>query len=95
MFSKEIYSVLCMPYFMKLCCHGYRWMEACLEDELPPTTELEQALRNGVILARLSHFFAPEVVSKRKIYDLDESKYRVSCSINVTLEHNAGLNSVL
>ena len=52
-------------------------MEACLEDELPPSTELEQGLRNGVILARLSHFYAPDVVPVRKIYDIDEAKYRV------------------
>ena len=56
----------------------HRWLEACLEDELPPTTAMEQALRNGVFLARLSHFFAPEVVPLKKIYDIDESKYRVS-----------------
>jgi hypothetical protein len=37
---------------------------------------MEQALRNGVFLARLSHFFAPEVVPLKKIYDIDESKYR-------------------
>lgn len=56
---------------------SFRWMEACLEDELPPSTELEQGLRNGVILARLSHFYAPDVVPVRKIYDIDEAKYRV------------------
>ncbi|XP_065836977.1 ras GTPase-activating-like protein IQGAP1 [Oscarella lobularis] len=51
------------------------WMEACLEDELPATTELEEALRNGVMLARLSHFFAPEVVPKRRIYDIDLKRF--------------------
>ena len=50
-------------------------MEACLEDELPATTELEEALRNGVMLARLSHFFAPEVVPKRRIYDIDLKRF--------------------
>ena len=54
-----------------------RWIEACLEEELPPTTELEQALRNGVILGKLGHYYAPEVVSLRRIYDIDEAKYRV------------------
>ena len=54
-----------------------RWIEACIEDELPPTTELEQALRNGVILCRLGHYYAPEVLPVKRIYDLDEAKYRV------------------
>ena len=58
-------------------------MEACIEEELPLTTELEQALRNGVILCKLGHYCAPEVVPLRKIYDLDESKYRVSIVENL------------
>ena len=32
-------------------CHleeAKRWMEVCLVEELPPTTELEEGLRNGV-----------------------------------------------
>ena len=57
--------------------HTHRWIEACIEDELPPTTELEQALRNGVILCRLGHYYAPEVIPLRRIYDFDESKYKV------------------
>ncbi|XP_009464109.1 PREDICTED: ras GTPase-activating-like protein IQGAP2 [Nipponia nippon] len=43
-------------------CHleeAKRWMEVCLEEELPPTTELEEGLRNGVYLAKLAKFFAP------------------------------------
>ena len=43
--------------------------------ELPPATELETALQNGVIVAKLSMFFAPEVVKERKIYDLNQSVY--------------------
>ena len=58
-----------------------RWIEACIEDELPPTTELEQALRNGVILCRLGHYYAPDIIPLRRIYDLDEAKYRVSSSL--------------
>ena len=56
-----------------------RWIEVCIEDELPPTTELEEALRNGVILGRLGHYYAPEILPLRKIYDRDQAKYRVSC----------------
>ena len=54
-----------------------RWIEACIEDELPPTTELEEALRNGVILCRLGHYYCPELLPLRRIYDLEQTKYRV------------------
>ncbi|KFP33737.1 Ras GTPase-activating-like IQGAP2, partial [Colius striatus] len=62
-------------------CHleeAKRWMEVCLEEELPPTTELEEGLRNGVYLAKLAKFFAPNVVSDKKIYDVEQSRYKRS-----------------
>ncbi|XP_043919900.1 ras GTPase-activating-like protein IQGAP2 [Protopterus annectens] len=62
-------------------CHleeAKRWMEACLHEELPPTTELEEGLRNGVYLAKLAIFFAPKVVSEKKIYDLEQTRYKRS-----------------
>ncbi|XP_063051320.1 ras GTPase-activating-like protein IQGAP2 [Engraulis encrasicolus] len=62
-------------------CHleeAKRWMEACLEEELPPTTELEQGLRNGVYLGKLGKFFAPKMVSEKKIYDRDQTRYQKS-----------------
>ena len=40
-------------------------MEECIKEELPATTELEEGLRNGVILAKLGHFMAPTVVPLR------------------------------
>ncbi|GAA6078803.1 ras GTPase-activating-like protein IQGAP2, partial [Tachysurus ichikawai] len=52
------------------------WMEACLEEELPSTTELEEGLRNGVYLGKLAKFFAPKLVSDKKIYDRDQSRYK-------------------
>lgn len=52
-------------------------MEACLNEELPPTTELEEGLRNGVYLAKLGNFFAPRVVSLKKIYDREQTRYKV------------------
>uniref|UniRef100_A0A673JPX7 Ras GTPase-activating-like protein IQGAP3 n=1 Tax=Sinocyclocheilus rhinocerous TaxID=307959 RepID=A0A673JPX7_9TELE len=55
-----------------------RWMEACLKEELPAPTELEEALRNGVYLAKLGHCFAPRVVPLKKIYDLDQQRYKAS-----------------
>ncbi|KAM6967424.1 ras GTPase-activating-like protein IQGAP3 [Aplochiton taeniatus] len=53
-----------------------RWMEACLHEELPTPTELEEGLRNGVLLAKLGHCFAPAVVPLKKIYDLDQGRYK-------------------
>ncbi|XP_030647761.1 ras GTPase-activating-like protein IQGAP2 isoform X2 [Chanos chanos] len=60
-------------------CHleeAKQWMEACLDEELPPTTELEEGLRNGVYLGKLGKFFAPKTVSEKKIYDRDQSRYK-------------------
>lgn len=55
-----------------------RWMEACLGEELPAPTELEEALRNGVVLAKLGHRFAPTAVPLKKIYDPDQQRYQVT-----------------
>ncbi|CAL8346615.1 unnamed protein product [Lota lota] len=60
-------------------CHleeAKRWMEACLEEDLPPTTELEEGLRNGIYLGKLATFFAPKMVSQKKIYDRDQTRYK-------------------
>ncbi|CAL8336810.1 unnamed protein product [Gadus morhua 'NCC'] len=53
-----------------------RWMEACLGEELPAPTELEEGLRNGVWLAKLAHHFSPNTTPLRKIYDLDQNRYK-------------------
>lgn len=52
-------------------------MEACLSEELPPPTELEETLRNGVVLAKLGHCFAPAAVPLKKIYDREQTRYKV------------------
>lgn len=56
----------------------FRWIEACLNEELPPTTELEEGLRNGVYLAKLGNFFAPDVVFLKRIYDREQTRYKVT-----------------
>ena len=56
----------------------YRWMEACINEELPQTTELEEGLRNGVYLAKLAHFMAPQKVPLKKIYDKEQARFKVS-----------------
>lgn len=55
-----------------------RWMEACLGEELPAPTELEEALRNGVVLAKLGQRFAPDAVPLKKIYDPEQQRYQVT-----------------
>ncbi|XP_019722591.1 ras GTPase-activating-like protein IQGAP2 isoform X1 [Hippocampus comes] len=60
-------------------CHleeAKRWMEACLEEDLPTTTELEEGLRNGVYLGKLANFFAPKMVTVKRIYDRDQARYK-------------------
>ncbi|NXQ27320.1 IQGA3 protein, partial [Alaudala cheleensis] len=62
-------------------CHleeAKRWMEACLGEELPPPTELEETLRNGVLLAKLGHCFAPAIVPLKKIYDPEQTRYKAA-----------------
>ena len=67
--------------FLKSSLLLCRWMEACLGEDLPPTTELEEGLRNGVDLAKLGNFFSPKVVSLKKIYDREQTRYKVSPSL--------------
>uniref|UniRef100_A0A8B9J2N3 IQ motif containing GTPase activating protein 3 n=1 Tax=Amazona collaria TaxID=241587 RepID=A0A8B9J2N3_9PSIT len=62
-------------------CHleeAKRWLEACLSEELPPPMELEETLRNGVVLAKLGHCFAPTVVPLKKIYDREQTRYKAA-----------------
>uniref|UniRef100_A0AAQ5Y298 IQ motif containing GTPase activating protein 1 n=1 Tax=Amphiprion ocellaris TaxID=80972 RepID=A0AAQ5Y298_AMPOC len=73
-------------------CHleeAKRWMEACLDEELPPTTELEEGLRNGVYLAKLGNFFAPKTVSLKKIYDREQTRLHFRHTDNVIQWLNA------
>uniref|UniRef100_F2Z2E2 IQ motif containing GTPase activating protein 3 n=3 Tax=Homo sapiens TaxID=9606 RepID=F2Z2E2_HUMAN len=53
-------------------------MEACLKEELPSPVELEESLRNGVLLAKLGHCFAPSVVPLKKIYDVEQLRYQAT-----------------
>ena len=53
-----------------------KWIEGILHIELPEVTVFEQNIRNGVILAKLAAAFAPKIVSERKIFDFDESRFQ-------------------
>ncbi|XP_029282884.1 ras GTPase-activating-like protein IQGAP3 [Cottoperca gobio] len=66
-----------------------RWMEACLEEELPAPTELEEALRNGVVLAKLGHRFAPNAVAVKKIYDPEQLRYQ---AVGLQFRHTDNIN---
>uniref|UniRef100_A0A3B5AJT8 Ras GTPase-activating-like protein IQGAP3 n=1 Tax=Stegastes partitus TaxID=144197 RepID=A0A3B5AJT8_9TELE len=66
-----------------------RWMEACLGEELPAPTELEEALRNGVILAKVGHRFAPNAVPQKKIYDPEQLRYQ---AVGLQFRHTDNIN---
>lgn len=55
-----------------------RWLEAVLKEPLPPCTELEDSLRNGVILAKLGHLIVPNVVPYSRIFDADQKRYKAA-----------------
>ncbi|NXY73841.1 IQGA2 protein, partial [Glareola pratincola] len=79
--AEEMDERRCQNIAYEYLCHleeAKRWMEVCLDEELPPTTELEEGLRNGVYLAKLAKFFAPNVVSDKKIYDVKQERYKRS-----------------
>lgn len=67
-------------------------MEACLRETLPPTTELEENLRNGVYLAKLAHFMAPESLPIHKIYDPEQKRYT---AIGLQFRHTDNINYFL
>uniref|UniRef100_A0A8D3DKF4 IQ motif containing GTPase activating protein 3 n=1 Tax=Scophthalmus maximus TaxID=52904 RepID=A0A8D3DKF4_SCOMX len=66
-----------------------RWVEACLGEELPAPTELEEGLRNGVVLAKLGHRFAPDVVPLKKIYDPEQRRYQ---AVGLQFRHTDNIN---
>ena len=59
----------------------FRWIEACINEQLPTTTEVEEGLRNGVFLAKLAHFISQDLVPLKRIYDRDQTRYKVSTEI--------------
>ncbi|XP_023246515.1 ras GTPase-activating-like protein IQGAP1 [Copidosoma floridanum] len=76
-------------------CHleeAKKWMEATLREQLPSTTELEENLRNGVFLAKLGHFMAPEILPLNKIYDIDQKRYAVA---GLQFRHTDNINFFL
>jgi hypothetical protein len=78
-------------------------LEAVLHISLPPATELESALQNGVVLCRLGMKLLPDDPMWSKVYDLDESRfkakgldYRYTDNVNFWLNslHKLGLPKI-
>jgi hypothetical protein len=63
-----------------------------LREKLPPTTVLEENLRNGVYLAKLGHFIAPEIMPLNKIYDAEQKRYAVA---GLQFRHTDNINYFL
>lgn len=55
-------------------------MEDCIGEPIPPIVELEEALRDGVTLAKLVRVFAPELVPR--IFEAPKLQFRHSDNIN-------------
>ncbi|KAI8817418.1 uncharacterized protein EV422DRAFT_224332 [Fimicolochytrium jonesii] len=65
-------------------CHigeAKEWVEACIKDQIAPIDEIEEELRNGIVLARLAQTFQPDVV-KKIFEDRSRLQFRHSDNIN-------------
>ena len=58
----------------------FRWMEAILMETLPPVTELEDRLSNGVLLCALGKKLLPNDPMWKKVFDQDQAKFKVRFS---------------
>ncbi|EGF77572.1 hypothetical protein BATDEDRAFT_91373 [Batrachochytrium dendrobatidis JAM81] len=79
-------------------CHigeAKEWIEACIGQIIPPIDQLEEYLRNGVVLAHLAKAFEPNAV-KRIFEDTSKLQFKHSDNINYlfTAMHNVGLPDV-
>ncbi|KAK9451867.1 uncharacterized protein V1518DRAFT_409778 [Limtongia smithiae] len=64
-------------------CHigeAKEWIQACINEEIPPVIQLEEALRDGVVLAQLTKVFDPKLV--RKIFQAPKLQWRHADNIN-------------
>lgn len=56
------------------------WLERCLKQAVPSVVELEEDLRNGIVLAKLARVFAPDLVPR--IFEAPKLQFRHSDNIN-------------
>lgn len=76
--NRVAYEYLCR------CEEVRTWLSECLKDDaIASVTELEENLRNGVLLARLGNSFAPQVVPEKGIFDILQEKYRQNDGVPV------------
>ncbi|CCG82346.1 Putative uncharacterized protein [Taphrina deformans PYCC 5710] len=64
-------------------CHigeAKEWIEGCLGEQIPAIVDLEEQLRNGIVLARLAQAFVPGLVPR--IFDAPRLQFRHSDNIN-------------
>ncbi|KAI5851695.1 hypothetical protein DFP73DRAFT_472209 [Morchella snyderi] len=64
-------------------CHigeAKEWLEGCIGEPIPPIVELEEALRDGVTLAKLVRIFSPELVPR--IFEAKKLQFRHSDNID-------------
>ncbi|TPX69027.1 hypothetical protein SpCBS45565_g02717 [Spizellomyces sp. 'palustris'] len=79
-------------------CHigeAKEWIEACIKFQIASIGELEEELRNGIVLAHLAKSFSPEAV-KKIFEDRTRLQFRHSDNINYLFEamRNVGLPDV-
>ena len=60
-----------------------RWLESVLVESLPPVTQLEDRLQNGVVLCKLGMRLLPLDSMWNKVYDLEEKRYKVGVGVGV------------
>ncbi|XP_019861155.1 PREDICTED: uncharacterized protein LOC109589532 [Amphimedon queenslandica] len=53
-----------------------RWIESIISEDLPPVTEFEDVISNGVYLCKLGMKLLPNNPEWKKVYDLDQTKFR-------------------
>jgi hypothetical protein len=72
--------VPCLPFSF-----SFRWLEETLQLLVAPAPELSEALRNGVVYAKLAKFFDKSSSTQAaRIYDENEEIYKV-CQFRIFL----------
>lgn len=68
----------CMPTHTAACFFFFSGSPSHISQEsLPAASELEEQLRNGVLLCKLAAFFEPNSVKEKAIYDRDMAVFKV------------------
>lgn len=77
--DKQRISVQAYEYL----CHigeAKEWIEKCIGEDIPSIVKLDEALRDGVILAKLTRVFSPHLVPR--IFESSKLQYRHTDNIN-------------